>query len=258
VQPAEQAKLALKEMRSDLSEFIRFLKERRVVSDIGSTYSIWDALNESKEAHGTIEWKYTSGKVTLQLSNGTVVNPGQAKSLFCSFDISVEGRIHIGEPMRWEIKGTQMNLEFCAESSTVGPGWSQFWHLDTHIEDPAKPAEDPHPMFHFHFGGRQMAQRRLVKAGCWGRMLELKGPRIAHPPMDLVLATDFILSNTSGARWKKEFYNAKEYSGAVCRSQQRFWKPYKEMLADFYGCSRQEQQKHGALFLWPTLRVESL
>lgn len=258
MQATEQAKLALREMRSDLSEFIRFLKERRVVSDINSSYSIGDALNNSKETDGTIEWGYTSGKVTLRLSNGTVVNPGQAKSLFCSFDISVEGRIHIGKTMRWEIKGTQMNLEFSAESSTVGSGWSQFWHLDTHIEDPAKPAEEPHPMFHFHFGGKQMAQRRLSKAGCWGQMLELKVPRIAHPPMDLVLATDFILSNASGAKWKKELYNAKEYSGAVCRSQQRFWKPYKEILADFYGRSRHEQEKHDALSLWPTLRVEPL
>jgi len=261
--PAQKTEFALKEMRSELNGFLQFLKTRKVVDDAGSTYGIGDALNESKSANGILKWGYKSGKLALRLTAGSVICPAQTQSLACSLEISVEGEIRLpvkaDGDLTWAILQTAMNLEFSAESSTVGTGWSQFWHLDTHIDPPlSTPPVEAHPMFHLHFGGDRMAARRRAKPGCWGQMLEMSGPRFAHPPMDLILALDFVLANATGAKWKDELCKAKEYTGAVRNSQRRFWKPYKETLVDFYSCDRQKQQNHPARLLWPTLRVKAV
>jgi hypothetical protein len=257
----QKAKSELSQMRSELLGFIRFLETQKIVTGLGSVYGIGDALKIIQTTQNLLKWRYTSGKVTLRLTSGSVIFPDNTESLICNFDIEVAGVIYFANrPMSWEITDTQMDLEFAADASVIGSGWSQFWHLDTHHlgEPEDNPPDEVHPKFHFHFGGKQMASRRQTADGCWGRMLEMHGPRFGHPPMDLILALDFILANTSGALWKTKFCNTKEYSNAVCMSQQRFWKPYKEMLANFYNTPRLQKDKHGALILWPTLRIESI
>lgn len=261
--PAQTAESALKEMRSELNSFVRFLQNKKLVDDAGSTYGIGDSLDASKSSKGVLKWGYKSGKLALRLATGSVICPAQTKSLACTMEIAVEGEIRSpqnkGEELVWSITSTAMNLEFSADSSTVGAGWSQYWHLDTHIDPPGtSPPDEAHPMFHLHFGGGRMAARRLAKAGCWGQMLEMHGPRIAHPPLDLILALDFILANATGPRWKKEFCKAKEYSTAVGNSQRRFWKPYKETLVAFYGCKQREQETHPARLFWPALVAQGL
>ena len=85
--------------------------------------------------------------------------PMDTKSLSCSIDVSVEGEVgRKARELKWAITKTEVDLEFSAESSTGGAGWSQFWHIDTHIDRAsAKKPDAPHPMFHLHFGGNRMA-----------------------------------------------------------------------------------------------------
>lgn len=73
------------------------------------------------------------------------------------------------------------------------------WHLDRHIlavgdHEP----EEVHPLYHFHHGGQ-----RMYEIENFGQVLLLDPPRLLHPPLDAILAVDFVLSNFMGAKWKK-------------------------------------------------------
>jgi len=264
--PKQQAESALREMSGELEKFLRVLNASNVVDATGSIYSISDTLGHYRAIKGMLNWGYKSGKVTLQLATNSVVCPERVQSLTCSLEIEVNGYVRAGktavptlDDFEWGITRTSMNLEFTGMTDPNAEAWSQYWHLDTHVDGPeANPPDEAHPMFHLHFGGQRMADRRQTKANCWGQMLELRGPRFAHPPMDLVLALDFILANTTGPRWKNEFCKDKDYTSVVCNAQHRFWKPYKRTLFEFYTSKRQDQERHDARKLWPTLRVKEV
>lgn len=251
-------------MRSELGTFVTYLTNQHILDDAGAILRIGDNLKAPKKTAAGLEWGYRSGRVVLRLAPGGVTWPEKSTSLVCSLDFEVKGTVTVGQNPRtatfdWDIVRSQMQIEFAAESSTRGSGWSQFWHLDTHYDEAGKPVPDEaHPRFHLHYGGHAMKARREHEADCWGRSLELSGPRFAHPPMDLVLALDFIFANATGPRWKQEFRKAKDYTAAVCRAQRRFWRPHQNTLSSFYDCDRLKQESHPALSLLPTLLVNQL
>lgn len=264
--PKQQAESALREMSSELEKFLRLLNDSKIVDATGCFYSISDSLAKAKAEKGLVSWNYKSGKITLQLPTDSVVCPKPVQSLACSLEIEVDGYVQSGrdaEPtygdFEWGITRTAMNVEFTGMTKSASEPWSQFWHLDTHVDtkDSTPPAE-AHPMFHLHFGGHRMADRRILSPGCWGQMLEMRGPRFVHPPMDLVLALDFVLSNATGPRWKDEFCKNQVYRSVVCNAQHRFWRPYKRTLHGFYDSCRLKQEDHPARKLWPTLRAVEL
>lgn len=100
------------------------------------------------------------------------------------------------------------------------------WHLDRHVfkkgdNDP----DDVHPLYHFHYGGNRMDQ---IKENI-GQILLLDSPRIHHPPLDGILAVDFVLSNFAGSVWR-ELSSDGTYRNLVIESQQQLWKPYFESI----------------------------
>ncbi len=99
------------------------------------------------------------------------------------------------------------------------------WHLDY---DDSDSAEYIHPHFHLTYGGKTMEQVSL------GNMLLLPAPRLAYPPMDIILGIDFALSNFV----KKEVYEnirqESQYRAAVINAQKTYWKPYMLSLAHFW------------------------
>jgi hypothetical protein len=213
-------------------------------------------LDRPKEIRRGYSWRYKTGKIVLRLSPETVVWPRAATSLTCTMDFAVAGEstISADSKLTSEIRNMTMEIEYSAESVEGGAGWSQFWHFDTHRDekDTNAPAEI-HPLFHAQHGGRGMEHRRELDDKCWGKTLELSSPRLVHPPMDVVLALDFVLGNGSGTRWREEFLKEKEYVNALSGAQQRFWRPHQEMIANFFTCHRSERDKHAALLVMPSL-----
>lgn len=253
-------------MSGELEKFLRVLKDSKIVDATGSVYSISDSLGKCKAEKGRVKWRYKSGKIMLQLAVESVVYPVPLQSLAASLEIEVEGYVLSGRQaapthgdFEWGLTKTSMNVEFTGTTNPPSEPWSQYWHFDTHVDaQDSVPPNEAHPMFHLHFGGHRMADRRILKPECWGQMLEMRGPRFVHPPMDLVLALDFVLSNATGDRWKKEFCENKEYRSIVCHAQHRFWKPYKRTLLAFYDEQRIKQETHPARKLWPSLRVDEI
>jgi hypothetical protein len=96
------------------------------------------------------------------------------------------------------------------------------WHFDRHIQKEGDP--DPvlaHPIYHFQHGGDNVSQ-----LNDYGKHLILDPPRIAHPPLDAVLAVDFVLSNYCGTKWSEMRIVNHAYKDLVAHAQERFWSPY--------------------------------
>lgn len=93
------------------------------------------------------------------------------------------------------------------------------WYLDRAAPDDTEEGDFVHPNYHFQFGGN-----RIKKVDC-GALIMLKSPRLAHPPMDTVLAVDWILSNYFPSHWP-ELREDDQYRGVVQRAQQQYWKSY--------------------------------
>mgnify|MGYP001087048854 CR=1 FL=1 len=58
----------------------------------------------------------------------------------------------------------------------------------------------------------------------------LDPPRLMHPPMDGILAVDFILANYAGTTWKK-LRDDPQYTKLIAPQFERIWKPYFEGVA---------------------------
>lgn len=67
------------------------------------------------------------------------------------------------------------------------------WHLD---REETTTGDYIHPLYHFHAGGKKISEKNP------GELLLISSPRIAHPPMDIILAIHFIILN---------FIHAKEF-----------------------------------------------
>jgi hypothetical protein len=116
------------------------------------------------------------------------------------------------------------------------------WHFDRHPDKKldGKNEENPsfdHPLYHLHFGGKEINQGQIE----YGGVLILEAPRLLHPPMDIVLAVDFVLSNFYSRDSGKvnSLRDDPQYQKIVKRSKDRFWKPFFLGLAsNFIGNDR--------------------
>ena len=100
------------------------------------------------------------------------------------------------------------------------------WHLDRDLK---KEGDNEslyvHPLYHFQYGGNEISD--LVTHG---HHIVLGSPRLPHPPLDGILAIDFILSNYYGEYWTK-LRHEDEYRQLVDTAQKRFWRSYSFSLA---------------------------
>jgi hypothetical protein len=109
-----------------------------------------------------------------------------------------------------------------------------------------------HPRYHFQLGGYQLERHaNNCRLDFFDGLVFLEGPRIAHPPLDGVLAVDFIVSNFGGAQWgamRKEI----SYSRVIKSAQRRNWLPYANA-----SCSRwwekPQSNQWAAADVWPQL-----
>lgn len=112
------------------------------------------------------------------------------------------------------------------------------WHFDLH-EDGNDPKFN-HPLYHAHFGGKEINQGQLK----YGNVLIIESPRLLHPPMDIILAIDFVLGNFYSRNTCKAYNTLLEaplYHKMVKNSRERFWRPYFLGLASNFAVSHNFQ-----------------
>ena len=80
-----------------------------------------------------------------------------------------------------------------------------------------------HPRYHFQIGGKHVWGKPSHE---FGSQLLLETPRIAHPPLDAILAIDFVLANYYAETWSKMLKFERRYRDLVETAQDIFWRPY--------------------------------
>jgi hypothetical protein len=81
-----------------------------------------------------------------------------------------------------------------------------------------------HPEFHLHYSGNKMFHSGYK----FGQTLLMESPRIQFPPMDIVLAIDFILKNFYSEEQRRDIENSPnfDYNAIMERAKLRMWRPY--------------------------------
>lgn len=153
-------------------------------------------------------------------------------------DLDLEGTCEIDSPD--PLSRLVMNLFIESDSGTNICAW----HFDRHIVGHV-PSTESHPLYHFQHGGHAMKPH----AASMGNSLLLPAPRLAFPPMDAVLAIDFVLSNFAGTCWQA-LRDDDAYLRMLRDAQMRYWKPYLEKLASWWAAGPKDES---VTALWPHL-----
>jgi hypothetical protein len=95
------------------------------------------------------------------------------------------------------------------------------WHLDKSSSTHDKYC---HPIYHFTFGGMHMTKNKHD----YGQLLLLSSPRINHPPLNIILACDFIIRNFYAKDNHKKITNEPAYKMLIESAKSRYWKYYSE------------------------------
>ncbi|MEJ5051008.1 hypothetical protein WH221_14355 [Chryseobacterium culicis] len=97
------------------------------------------------------------------------------------------------------------------------------WHLD---RDAPEDSTYCHPLYHLNFGGDSMTSHALEEPNFFGNLLLMPNPRIIHPPMDLILACDFIIRNFYKKTTHQSITNLPAYKDIFNRAANRYWASY--------------------------------
>lgn len=100
------------------------------------------------------------------------------------------------------------------------------WHLDKH--DPTKGTNTSHPLYHYEFGGTEITKSYDFN---YGDMLLIDTPRLMHPPLDIVLAIDFIIKHYYKQTDHISLTGNPLYQRYISNARHRVWKPYTVLLA---------------------------
>lgn len=125
------------------------------------------------------------------------------------------------------------------------------WHVDTHLHV-GQASDAMHPRFHFQTGGREFAD---LDASIRGVLL-LEAPRLACPPLDGILAVDFILAHYRGVHWEELRAMDPRYGRLRKPAMERYWAPYFRLLADAVGIAEGVPSNSAAALLLPNLSIQ--
>lgn len=180
---------------------------------------------------GVTGWRYTIDNLLFHRVPIDRCFPMNVLELTCRFYAEVRGFYDVrptADPLRHV--SVEITLEALAADRNK---LIHSWHFDRHVGDASKPPGDTeaaHPRYHFHFGGNRMRTFAKENNLNWfPHVILFEGPRPAHPPLDGILAIDFVLSNFFAADWRA-LRRMPEYIGVVNAAQTRLWKPYANTL----------------------------
>lgn len=129
----------------------------------------------------------------------------------------------------------EMNVDFELSSVTTdGKSVKSAWHLDYH--DVQGNEHFSHPQFHFQFGGKRLRESMCYDNSHFdtGELLLMESPRIMHPPMDPILAVDFVFGNFLGDKYWKALRQKQRFVRIHNESKELFWKPYFEEVSGYF------------------------
>ncbi len=123
----------------------------------------------------------------------------------------------------------QFTLKTKSNANSSTSQLKSVWHFDTHKHLPT-PNGMCHPRFHWQFGGHGLKDIVNQIKG----ILVTESPRLFSPPMDPILAIDFLLSHFNGPDWNLLRQNEPRYRRIVKEAQKRLWHPYFNKIVNHF------------------------
>lgn len=222
------------EIRDDLSDELLTLAEileNNIPGFDGG--SLKDAASECEDPteHGRSSWGYSVDMLRFlgyEPSGSLYPKIAQAGDLHLEVDITIAGRCdEIESNGQDPLHELRLNLLVWGEDEERD--LLSAWHLDRHIANEEDEMYSDHPLYHFQFGGKRMWN----EVHSYGDLLVPEPPRIAFPPMDAILAVNFVLANYFGDEWRElvDIEDGEdEYRELVVDAQNRLWRPYSRAL----------------------------
>ncbi len=219
-------KLAITKERRRHSSNLRALGESLLTAAVCEDISPLEsaAYQCLKGSPTTPAWSYDVSLLTFRLSNLAGIRPMGASGMIATLSVSLTGRIRDAsvdaDPF------SQLAIDLVLSGTEAKHTVKAAWHFDRHIGQ-NETRSDIHPLYHVQYGGRQMKQAEL------GETLLCDAPRILHPPMDAVLAVDFVTSNFAYPGWLA-LRQDPAYMRLMAASYRLFWQPWFYCMSSFW------------------------
>lgn len=218
-----------KKSATNLRSLAGILNKSRVCSDTSPLRSAAEQCCECPPL-GDKSWGYDIADLTFHFDPPKGIVPANAQDFRIGLSISMV--CHFDRDKDDQFSKLEINVEKYA-LDPEGVQFKSAWHLDRHLintkSDSPHITDDIHPLYHFQFGGSRMTNNAFQL----GQTLLLDPPRLMHPPMDGILAIDFVLANYAGLVWKS-LRDDHEYTNLIVPQIERFWKPYFEAMANIW------------------------
>lgn len=213
-------------VQSSMQFIANILKKNAVCRDVQPLRNAFQSTNSGK---------YKS-RLKLEFQPKTLPRntiPNTIKNIRVILEVSIEedfNEIHDKKTYNTIVPGEYNCSVLLVGKDNDGLDYVSGLHID--YDPDSSRCDYIHPHFHLTFGGDKMKKyfEREPNAD-FGRALMLTSPRIAHPPLDIFLAIDFILSNYFEKDIHQKITKESQYKTAIRNSQERLWRPYMLSIA---------------------------
>jgi len=234
----------------DIIDLQGILDSKNILKNPGQLSGLSTLCGQPYSRDGINLWKY----YTANLDFGEIADekarkhlrPSDCSSLFLHLSINLEG-VCITED---EGLDPFLTLEFEIMITGIDSNNKRYYsclHLDRHSN--GEQTELAHPRYHFQYGGRNVWSMIDTEETNFGASLFIEPPRIAHPPLDIILGIDFVLSNFYGSKRKRLLENP-QYINLLEKAQCELWRPYVNALASRWNSLHSNWESKD---IWPQL-----
>lgn len=223
-----------KELAKDIISLHGILQKFFPLAEISSLNTAVTGLKNEKPIqcpnNGFVHtnWGYNVSKLSFRLNKFSPkkIKPNDASDLKLIIDVHLIGNCdYIGtlnDPLSWLVLDFRVEGEIIKEDKIIKI--FTCYHLDRHIMKDGDGNNEPHPFYHFQFGGKKL----LNSEGDLdtGDLIVIETPRIPHYPMDLIIGIDYLVSHFFPEKRKEILKASREYTILLKKYQDRILKPY--------------------------------
>lgn len=248
-----EKRLTAKDLRTkvakDLEQFAIILQAEGICADVSEFFR----ASSICQSYPGDKWGYSISGLTLQVGDSVKCIPTHIKKFTCRLDVLVEGSSGSFPPQSDPLQKNQVQIELRAENGrNRAMPFLQAWHFDRHPGSCSSP-KTAHPRYHFSSGGNRIkAYLGQIGKAHFDGVLLLDSPRLAHPPLDGILAVDFILSHFSGTDWRR-LSQLPDYQRIVSCSLSMLWQPYALALFAHWSTDYAAKAVWPIAELWPAV-----
>jgi len=205
---------------TELRRLAEFLDRRRLADNPNELHKA-AAMILSSATESMYSYRFDS--VFFNIDEPRHPIPRGVKGVRAELRVLVEGVLDDGADDQF----TNLNVNIVLSGNTTAGKAMFSWHLDR--DDGQSKSNELHPRYHFQHAGREMRAQEED----WGLSLLLDSPRLMHPPLDGLLAVDFVLGAYLAKRYQSECLRDPTYVNMISKAQRRSWTGFAKAIASF-------------------------